>query len=76
MCDPKARCIGFGRFRIDDNFGSYFDRLVHYARPTLCRNPFGSVGAENQFHLRVNHPGSDAFAGIGSFYAEHADFIV
>src|SRR5690349_9338871 len=72
MCDTKLGCSGLPRFRID----CYFDRLVHYARPALCRDPFGSVGAENQFHLQVDSPGSYAFARIGTFYAQHADFVV
>ena len=32
--------------------------------------------AENQLHLLVNNPGPDAFACIGTFYAQHADRIV
>ena len=76
MRDAKLRSFDLRSFGVDDDLGRNFDRLVDYARPALCCDPFCCVGAESQLHLLVNNPGPDAFACIGTFYAQHADCIV
>ena len=73
MCDTKLGRTGLPRFRVDDDLGCYLDGLVDYPRPTFCGYPLCCVGAENQFHLLVNNPGSDAFARAGALnYAQRA----
>ena len=67
MRDAKLRSFDLRSFRIDDNLGRNFDRLIDYPRPALCCDPFCCVGAENQLHLLVNYPGPDAFTCIGTF---------
>ena len=60
MRDAKLRSLDLRSFRIDDDFGRNFNRLIDYPRPALCCDPFCCVGAENQLHLLVNYPGPDA----------------
>ena len=76
MRDAKLRTFDLRSFRVGDDFGCYVDRFVDYSRPALCCDPFCCVGAESQLHLLVNNPGLDAFACIGTFYAQHAPRIV